>query len=354
MALGKANIRMSEMTDTPSLSSLTGSEEIWISDSGISKKATVQSVADLGGGGLSNITETLHTSAPNDTINAEQLEVTGGSTNVDLVLTPKGTGAFIVGPEPDGTSTGGNKRGQYAVDLQIVKSNAIEVAGGNYSFAAGRYNRPTGENATAIGFGNVASGASSVALGPTSNASGSGAAALVGGIASGENSFAVGSNSGAGGRSSIALGEYGGARTNMIVHSGYGVRWGNHQTVFWLASQVTTNNTPTAMTVLDALGEKLTITSGRVSSFHIQIVGIKSDGSTVARYSRQVTIKNVSGTTSLVGGVTILGSDEPNGTSISITEDDTNDALKIEVTGIASETWRWYASLWGPELAYGT
>jgi hypothetical protein len=35
-----------------------------------------------------------------------------GETNSALVLTPKGTGAFILGPKPDGTTTGGNARGQ--------------------------------------------------------------------------------------------------------------------------------------------------------------------------------------------------------------------------------------------------
>jgi hypothetical protein len=73
----------------------------------------------------------------------------------------------------------------------------------------------------------------------------------------------------------------------------------------------------------------------------------------VARYIRQVTIKNVSGTTSLVGSVITIGTDDAAGTSISITANDANDALKIEATGVASETWRWIAVIEGAELAYG-
>jgi hypothetical protein len=46
-----------------------------------------------------------------------------GQTNSSLVLTPKGTGAFILGPKPDGTSTGGNARGSNAVDLQSIRSS---------------------------------------------------------------------------------------------------------------------------------------------------------------------------------------------------------------------------------------
>lgn len=99
---------------------------------------------------------------------------------------------------------------------------------------------------------------------------------------------------------------------------------------------------------------RITIPSGKIYNFQVQIVGAKSDGSAVARYLRQATIKNVSGTTSLVGSVIAIGTDEAAGTSIAITADDTNDALAITVTGISSETWRWHATIIGSELAYGT
>jgi hypothetical protein len=33
---------------------------------------------------------------------------------------------------------------------------------------------------------------------------------------------------------------------------------------------------------------------------------------------------------------------------------DTNDALKVEVTGILDETWRWVASVDAVEIAYGS
>jgi hypothetical protein len=86
----------------------------------------------------------------------------------------------------------------------------------------------------------------------------------------------------------------------------------------------------------------------------VHIVGSKSDGTAVASYMRQVTIKNVGGTTSIVGTVNTIGTDEAALTSIAITADDTNDALDIAVTGIASETWRWAATVFGIEIAYGS
>jgi regulator of RNase E activity RraA len=84
--------------------------------------------------------------------------------------------------------------------------------------------------------------------------------------------------------------------------------------------------------------------------------GIKSDGSAVAKYIREGTIKNVSGTTSLAGSIITVGTDHEDNasTDVTITADDTNDALQINVTGIAAETWRWAAIVQGVEIAYGT
>jgi hypothetical protein len=69
-----------------------------------------------------------------------------------------------------------------------------------------------------------------------------------------------------------------------------------------------------------------------------------------------VAIKNVGGTTSLVGAVEAIGTDIEDNvlTDVVITADNTNDALDISVTGIAAETWRWVCVIEGLEIAYGT
>jgi hypothetical protein len=121
---------------------------------------------------------------------------------------------------------------------------------------------------------------------------------------------------------------------------------------FTLRNKTTTNSAVTLF--LDGSSTRLTIPSGKMLHATVHIVGSKSDGTAVASYMRQVTIKNVGGTTSLVGTVNTIGTDEAASTSIAITADDTNDALDIAVTGIASETWRWAATVQGIEIAYGT
>jgi hypothetical protein len=105
---------------------------------------------------------------------------------------------------------------------------------------------------------------------------------------------------------------------------------------------------------LDGSATRLTIPSGKYLTGTINIAGIKSDGTAAASYIRQFSIKNEALTTTLVGTVNTIGVDEAAGTSISITANDPNDALKVEVTGIAAEIWRWVAAVDVVEVAYGT
>lgn len=109
--------------------------------------------------GVTGFTPSQNTAAPNATVNASRLLVNVATTNGDIVLQPKGTGA-ILAQLPDSTATGGDKRGANAVDLQTSRPSAARVASGNYSVIGG-------------GDGNVASGTYSVALGgQTSQATG--------------------------------------------------------------------------------------------------------------------------------------------------------------------------------------
>lgn len=119
----------------------------------------------------------------------------------------------------------------------------------------------------------------------------------------------------------------------------------------YILTRTTSDNTPSEL-FLNGTSTRLTISSGRFCSFFIKITGIKADLSAASVFYRKVNIKNVLGTTSLVGAIETIGTDyEDNpSTDISITADDPNDALKIEVTGITGETWRWYALIEGSEI----
>ena len=257
-----------------------------------------------------------------------------GQTNSALVLTPKGTGSLIAGPKPDGTSTGGNLRGTNAVDLQTVRVLATQVASGLRAFIGG-------------GTGNTASQSICVALGAY-------------GAATGVNSFAIGLNGGgsatctAVAESSVAVG-YGvrADRLAMIAYAqGQFSAQGDAQRARFVLRNKTTTNSAVEL-FLDGSSTRLTIPSGKIVAFTINIAGVSSTGGAVAHFMRQYCLKNVAGTTTEVYAPVTIGTDNAAGTSIAISASDASDALIVSVTGTASTIWRWVASVDAVEIAYG-
>jgi len=122
------------------------------------------------GGGVVNFDDNAYTSSPNNTTNVSALEAKGSTTNVDFVLKPKGNGA-IIAHVPDGTATGGNKRGIGAVDFQMTRATAAQVASGQYSTIGGGYNNTASGLRSTIGGGssNAASGSDAAIGGGESN-----------------------------------------------------------------------------------------------------------------------------------------------------------------------------------------
>jgi hypothetical protein len=255
-----------------------------------------------------------------------------GQTNSALVLSPKGTGPFILGPKPNGTASGGNSRGSNAVDLQISRGSAIQVASGANSFCVGSECSASGSQSVGMGFGGYATGQSSFAVG--------GISGLAYSIASGT--------------ASIAFGGAEANRRGMLAHGcpRFSAE-GDAQRARFVLRCKTTTNTGVEM-ALDGATTYLGIPSGKIIACTINITGSKSDGSAVAHYLRQYCVKNVGGTSSEVYAPVTIGTDNAAGTTIALSANNTDDTLRIFVTGIASETWRWVASVDAVEVAYGT
>jgi hypothetical protein len=293
-----------------------------------------------------------------------------GQTNSSLVLTPKGTGALIAGPKPDGTTTGGNARGAGSVDLQLLRSAATMVASGANSTVLG-------------GINNVSSGQFSVCVGGSGNSSTTGAANFTGSgtinTSSGAQSFVgagrynqstsqssvvVGGGLGTAGNTASAdqsaiLGGLGGLanRYGMQSHASGSFSGttgsGDAQRARFVMRNKTTTNSAVEL-FLDGSATRLTIPSGKVLAFTINIAGVSSTGAAVAHYMRQYALKNVAGTTSEVYAPITIGTDNAAGTSIALSASDASDALVVNVTGTASTIWRWVASVDAVEIAYGT
>lgn len=143
-------------------------------------------------------------------------------TNTSIVLKPNGTGG-IIASVPDGTATGGNARGNYAVDLQtIVRTNANQVASGLLSVVlGGQRNKATSDYAIVVGglentaqtnqypvviggYNNLSSGAASFVGGGQSNTASSNYSVVCGG----------GSNNASSNYSTISGGQSNTASTN--------------------------------------------------------------------------------------------------------------------------------------------
>lgn len=278
-----------------------------------------------------------------------------GQTNSALVLTPKGTGALIAGPKPDGTAVGGNARGQYAQDLQLERGSASTVASGNYSFAAGRGCTASGAYSVSVGRDNTATQNAAFSCGQLSQASGAESFAQgFSSVASGANSFAAGLTTNATATSAVAIGgRTTSDRLGMFSHSGgrFAAN-GDAQRARFVLRCKTTGSSPVEM-ALDGSTIYLGIPSGKIIACTINISGVKSDGSAVSHFIRQYAVKNVGGTSSQVYAPITIGTDNAVSTSVALSVNNTDDTLRIAVTGIAAETWRWVAAVDAIEIAYG-
>ena len=311
-----------------------------------------------------------YTASPNATVNVCALEATGATTNVAVAIVPKGTGAVMFSV-PDGTAAGGDARGANAIDLQAYRTAASQVASALRSTVVGSSNRASGSHSAAVGSGCQATGLFATAVGSDATAAQYGAA-LGYDVDAGNTAVVVGAQSSASGYASVALGngcvasQWGAVATGFVAkadrvgmrahsHDRFSASGDSQRVDFGLYAK-TTDATPQTMLLGKTYNTtaQLTIASGKILHATVQVIGSKSDGSAIAIYQRQVAIANVGGTTALVGSVNTIGSDTAASTSLSITADNTNDSLKIEVTGIAAETWRWFAGVSGVEMAYGS
>lgn len=179
-----------------------------VSDITITFPSTSGTLALAGGGGITGFTSQISTAAPNATVNVSQLLVAVSTTNGDIALQPKGTGAMLA-QIPDSTTTGGDKRGQYAVDFQRGRStNSARVASGTYSVIVGGYNNRAANNYDIVvgGTGNQASGSGCFIGGGDSHVASGGSCTIPGGqgnqatanyavVSGGQQNFAQGTHS---------------------------------------------------------------------------------------------------------------------------------------------------------------
>ena len=280
----------------------------------------------------------------NNTASGDYATVNGGFSNVASGL------YSVVGGGGLPTKYAGLPGNTAAGDFSTVSGGLTNTANGVYSVVAGGVSNTTSSDGS---YGTVSGGVVNAASGSKSTVSGGQS-----NTASGEYSIVGGgyTNTASGGYS-VVVGGYSAVadRTGMeaFANGGFSAN-GDAQRVDFVLRISTTSATPATM-MLDGASSRLTIPSGKALFATVTVAGIINGGSKAVHYCRKVAIKNVAGTTALIGTVSTVGTDVEDDAAydVAITADNTNDALQINVTGKASETIRWVAHVEGVEIAYG-
>jgi len=307
---------------------LTGTESVPIVQGGLTVKAPASAF-----GGLLYLSQGKATAAPNATVPVVSLVATGSETDIDFVLSPKGQGGFSL-QVADNTTAGGNKRNGKAVDLQLIRETAAEVASGYFS-------------GILSGSSNTASGAFAVVVGGNRN------------VASGQNSWVPGGSAClADAGLSTASGGFATARGVRGVEAHGVVSFtsdkGSRQRRKFDMSNRTTNATP-ANLLTDHLGGDgiLNINLPVNGSLYLVkgvVTAIASTSFDVKTWEFSATVKRGAG----VGTVAIIGTpiltvlDADSGASawdVDFAADTTNGYFNIVVTGEAAKTISWAATV---------
>lgn len=273
--------------------------------------------------------------------------VHSGQTDSAFVLRPKGVGAFILGAAPDGTSTGGNARGGLAVDLQLFRTAASQVAGGSSSFTAGMGNTASASYTAAMGTLNVVSANYSFAMGQSNTASGThGAVFGKSNTVSGNFGSSTGEGNTVSGTHGSAVGK-GGVSTarGEVVHSmGSFATAGDAQSSEYIVRCTTTDGTAGVLLGIDAGGDQITCAEDETVTFWAHIVARRTDtdNTSAAYIVYGCADRNAAGNITLVGSVTTTLIAEDNATyNATATADTATQSVKFGVTGVAAHTVQW-------------
>jgi hypothetical protein len=321
----------SNLTNLPSFSAPNGLLKI---ASAIS--ATLQSVTDyLGNTSVLFLNSRIIGIGKDTSITTQSVAIVEvQDVNTSIVIKPNGTGA-IIASVPDATATGGNARGSNAVDLQMNRAAASNVAsglnsticGGASNTASGTYaivvggqtNTSSGSNSISSGNQNTATRTSAIALGTFNNSTDNYAITLgLGNTANNSYAFAVGSYSTASGFASTCLGSEGSAYLRNMFTTGHGnfaAAGDNQSSIINAKRSAALTTASTTVLSLDGTGTtNLIIPNGSNRAWNVQIDTIAvvtaitgtATGVSVGHCyseSKQLLFKRIGGTSSIVGTV---------------------------------------------------
>ena len=235
-----------------------------------------------------------------------------------------------------------------------VDSLAAAIADNSASYGA------TGANSIAMGYRAKGSSGKSTAIGgeqPLASGSNSFAAGGEFQTASGAYSVSLGGSvNTASGEASYAFGKR--ALADKVGKYAYGAQLtgtsGATQAGMMVLIADTTDATAEALrSNTNAAGttNQVVVPSNAAFAFHGTIVAKQSGSANAAAWKVEGLIVNNGGTTTLTNSATTVISNTPSW-GMALSADDTNDALKIQVTGAAATNIRWVATIHTSEVTY--
>jgi len=314
--------------------------------------------------------------------------------------TASSTGAIAIGFEASGTAVmataiGGNSNsqgakasgsgsvalgGSYASgtnSLAAALSNNTSSYGasGTNTIAMGYQAKATTQNSIAIGAETQASGFdNSICIGWQSTATSSRGAAVIGGrsnnstgdystvlggqsnTASGDHSVAMGYTARASGNGSFALGTDAKAtiKTQIAMSAGQFAAQGDAQGSTFILRSDTTDATAEAMTTNNstaAADNQIVAASDTCITFSGTVVAMQNGAQAYGSWKIEGLLVNDGGTTTVpTSAITVINNSSSWGLALSA--DNTNNALKVQVTGEASHNIRWVANVQTSEVTY--
>lgn len=316
----------------------------------------------------------------NISINSNTISST--NSNGNLIIQTTGTGAIQ-------RDSGGNSRGQYAVDLQNARNSGTQVAASNYSSILGG----SGNQIISDSTYSIINGGSdnTISANGSFNFIGGGYSNTISNYNSGD------SNVICGGYDNTIEGEYygsaviGGGYGNIIsvsnneqripqaatIPGGYEAKAtrygelshaagkfayaGDAQHTILIARKLTTNNTANVVLLLDNNGyvaNKLELPVKTTWTFEVKLSAYNDTDSAGGGWIFKGAIRSDgSGNTSIIGvGVTAESwlDAAMSGASADVVANDTTNSLDIRVTGLSGKNIRWVAVIDISQVCYGT
>jgi hypothetical protein len=351
-----------------SITTAAGDSAMFVSEGSGNWKCVDYQRADgtalVGGGALINWTEAVNTSAPNTTIPAVSFTTNNAATNVDAVIVAKGTGALLASI-PNNLSSGGNKRGNHAVDWQKSRSANTQVASGTNATIGGGINNTASATSSTVSGGdtNTASTQNATVSGGASNSASATAATVGGGSTNTATaSYAVvsgGQNNVADATHSFVYGGFKGIARGIIAagvrgNGGFNNFAGDCQDRVFLLCIQTTNNTQTTLTTNNSAASTTNqVVLPNTSLFTVKgtIQAKQAATGDCSAWDFTALIKrgaNAAATAMVVACTPVLIGQDAGAAAwaVAVDADTTNGCLRIRVTGETAKTIKWTCDIY--------